>query len=97
MDGAIIMSALVTPLENLQAALNLSHDIDDLVEEGHTIFAAFASRGGIIDHIRTGFKASLSGFAAVSASSNLQAINNWHYQVRTKANTAGLKREVFTP
>lgn len=89
------MSAFVTPLQNLQAALNLSHDIDDLIGEGHNTITAFNGRGGTIEHIRTGFKASLSGFVAVSASSNLQAINNWMHQVRTKAKTANLSREVF--
>lgn len=91
------MSAFVTPLQNLQAALNLSHDIDDLIGEGHNTITAFTSRGGAIDHIPAGFKASLSGFVAISTSSNLQAINNWHYQVRTKAKAANLSREVFTP
>jgi hypothetical protein len=83
---------MTTPLQNLQAAFNLSQDMVDLVKEGHTIIAAFQGKGGTIDHIRTGFKASLSGFVAVSTSSNLQAIKNWLYQVQTKASAAGLKR-----
>lgn len=86
------MSALTkADRENLAAALNLATAIIEIEAEGkYSTIQAFAGRGGTIDHVRQGFQASLSGFTAVSTSSNLQAINNWLFQVKTKARAAGI-------
>jgi hypothetical protein len=81
-----------TQTQNLQAAFNLSQDIRDIEHETRNVITAFHGRGGTVEMVRTGFKASLGGFAAVSTSSNLQAINNWLYQVEAKAKAANLKR-----